>query len=889
MDTKQNILKYLLTEGDIDPFSPKITKNSTIEISERLNISRTLASQYLNELHKHEKIVKIISRPVLYLSVEKIARELNTHIRKYEFEDIDEYKEWFLRVNENDGIVGSNGSLLYAIKQIQTGLLYTDNGLPILLSGYEGSGQKYLIRNLLSMNKRKSLLERSWKLVSVYVSDYKDAKGLCIELNKVLKNTEHILLYLYNISSLSPNDSVKAISYLMKLKDKKTPFNFIVELNEADLPAYSKIIEGIPILANIPALKERPIYERHAIILHVLENETAIHCKRVMIESLVFDILEHLTLEINISTLQRMIKQMIASAYHESLQQSEMIVRIHNLPNDASHEYLEDHIYNKQKTGYLDLQEALQLTGDYTLSAFCTAFLHKFEEECIEEIGDVRSFCEGQFYGIRSYINDQIDSYYYKEMKKTIIMQITKDILSLFEDSLNIYLPTGFAYFISQFSDITYLQDEYQKLMCLNEKESIQVLLNYLETNCANAFTYANRFMKQLNQKGNVSINPLILIMTTICIEFFNQGNQQKKIGAVIISHGVSTATSIADTANFLLGNKIFTAMDMPMSMNSKDMAVKLNEYLNFNNLYDYVIILVDMGSLTEIMNDIDQKHNFTYGIINNVSTALALEIGSRIKQGQNFFEIIKNTVENIQNEYSIIQLAQKKKAIVITSDLGKKTASKIAALFKNSLPEQHPFTIIEYDFTSLQEKKTELLIFKEYEVVLLIRPEALDIEGYTCLSLEDVIYMRNLDKLNIVLNQYFTKEQTAVFHMNLIKNFSLENVVENLTILNAKNLMDLVVDSVEKLIQSLKKSIDARTRIGIYIHICFLIERLVTKNEIHVDKDITEAFLEKNKRFIQITEQSFHNMLESYSVQLPVSEIKYLYDYIYIKEEQHG
>ncbi|MCB6567439.1 hypothetical protein LI169_20515, partial [Desulfovibrio desulfuricans] len=79
---------------------------------------------------------------------------------------------------------------------------------------------------------------------------------------------------------------------------------------------------------------------------------------------------------------------------------------------------------------------------------------------------------------------------------------------------------------------------------------------------------------------------------------------------------------------------------------------------------------------------------------------------------------------------------------------------------FKNSLPEQHPFTIIEYDFTSLQEKKTELLIFKEYEVVLLIRPEALDIEGYTCLSLEDVIYMRNLDKLNIVLNQYFIKEQ---------------------------------------------------------------------------------------------------------------------------------
>lgn len=886
MDTKQKILNYLLTEGDIDPFSPNMIHNSTMYISDHLNISRTLASQYLNDLHKSEKIIKIISRPVLYLSEERIAKELNTHIRKFEYEDIDEYKEWYMSVNENDGIVGSNGSLLYAVKQIQTGLLYTDKGLPILLSGHEGSGQKFLIKSLLSINKRRTLLDRSWKLTSIYVSDFKDVKALSTEMNKILKSNENVLLYLYNISSLSSIDSVKVIAYLMKLKDKKLPFNFVVELNEIDLATYSKIVELIPVIAKVPALKERPIHERHAIILQLLEKETRQHRKQVLIESLVFDILEQLTLEINISALQRMIKQMIASAYHTSLQHTHMTVRIHNLPNEISHDYLIQHNFNKQKTEYIDLQEALLSTVDHTLSSFCKTFIKKFEHECMKEAVDVRSFCEGQFYLIRSYINDQIDSYYYKEMKKTILMQMIKDVLSLFEDTLNIYMPAGFAYFISQFSDITYLQDEYQKMMRLNEKESVQILLTYLESNYPNAFTYANRFINQLNRKGNITPSPLMLIMSTICIEFFNQGNQQKKIGAVIISHGVSTATSIANTANFLLGNKIFTAMDMPMSMNSKDMAVKLNEYLNFNNLYDYVIILVDMGSLTEIMNDIDHKHNFTYGIVNNVSTALALEIGSRIKQGQNFFEIIKNTVENIQNEYTIIQPEQKKKAIVITSDLGKKTAAKIAALFKNSLPEQHPFTIIEYDFNQLQEKKTDVLIFKEYDVVLVIRPEALEIDDYTCLSLEDVIYMRNLDQLNIVLNQYFTEEQTAIFHMNLIKNFSLENVVENLTILNAKNLMDLVVDSVEKLTQSLKKSIDARTRIGIYIHICFLIERLVTKNEIQVDEDITAVFLEKNKKFIQITEQSFRNMLESYSVQLPVSEIKYLYDYIYIEEE---
>ena len=89
-----------------------------------------------------------------------------------------------------------------------------------------------------------------------------------MELNKVLKSKENVLLYLYNISSLSSLDSVKVISYLMKQKIKiKTPFN--LELNEIDLQVYSKIVEIIPIIANIPALKERPIYE-HAVQLYCM-------------------------------------------------------------------------------------------------------------------------------------------------------------------------------------------------------------------------------------------------------------------------------------------------------------------------------------------------------------------------------------------------------------------------------------------------------------------------------------------------------------------------------------------------------------------------------------------------------------------------------------------
>lgn len=888
MDTKQQILDYLLHEGGIDPDSSMFEKNTTMSIADYLHISRTLASQYVNDLHKKGNIIKIISRPVLYVSQEKLERELNFHVQQYEFADIDEYREWYVKAFENDGIVGSNGSLLYALIQIQTGLLFADHGLPILLFGHAGSGRKFLIHNVLSSNIRRNRLSASWKLISMYVNDYKDVKDVLADIKKHLKSSTPILLYLHNVSSLYAAESITMITYLMKLKNKKIPFNFIIELNETEMnAANSKLVESMPIIAKIPDLKERPLYERRLIIIRLLEKEATTLEKDLKLEAFVFDVLEQLSIEISISALHRIIKQTIASAYHMYSSCKSVIMRTSNLPNEVSYQVHDGIGFDKQRMEVIDLNCMKSCDNDHTIAAFCKNFMKQFEVECIRQDNSIASFCENQFYLIRSYINEQIDSYYYKEMKQTVSMQIIMDVIRLFEDSLHIYMPAGFAYFIRQFFDLAYLQDEFKKLEMLNRDTYVPMLMSFLEAQYTSSYTYAHRFMNQLNLKGSITSSSLLIMMLTICIEFFNQGKQLKTIGALIISHGASTATSIADTANFLLGNKIFTAMDMPMSMNIKDMAIKLNDYLTFNDLYDYVVILVDMGSLTEIMNDIDHKHNFTYGIINNVSTAVALEVGSRIKQGQDFFEIIKSTVENMHNEYTIIQPEHKKKAIVITSELGRKTASKIASLFKNSLPQQHPFTILEYDYEQLKEKKMDSLIFKEYDVKLLIRPESMNIDHIICLSLEDVIYMRDLDTLNIALNQYFSEEQTAVFHMNLIKNFSLENVVENLTILNARNLMDLVVDSVEKLIQSLKKSIDARTRIGVYIHICFLVERLVTKNEIQTDQEVTKAFLENNNHFITIVETSFRNMLESYSVRLPVSEIKYLYDYIYNQEEK--
>lgn len=67
----------------------------------------------------------------------------------------------------------------------------------------------------------------------------------------------------------------------------------------------------------------------------------------------------------------------------------------------------------------------------------------------------------------------------------------------------------------------------------------------------------------------------------------------------------------------------------------------------------------------------------------------------------------------------------------------------------------------------------------------------------------------------------------------DLRKNFTLLNVVGYLTILNPQVLLDNVSVAMDVLQDCLQEKFDGKTLIGLYIHVCCLIERLVTKTAI--------------------------------------------------------
>lgn len=70
---------------------------------------------------------------------------------------------------------------------------------------------------------------------------------------------------------------------------------------------------------------------------------------------------------------------------------------------------------------------------------------------------------------------------------------------------------------------------------------------------------------------------------------------------------------------------------------------------------------------------------------------------------------------------------------------------------------------------------------------------------------------MNSAEKLTNIFSEYLDEEQMEIFNQNLVKNFSLQNVVESITILNPDKLLDEVEQAVGRL-QKITGRKDRRT-----------------------------------------------------------------------------
>lgn len=291
---------------------------------------------------------------------------------------------------------------------------------------------------------------------------------------------------------------------------------------------------------------------------------------------------------------------------------------------------------------------------------------------------------------------------------------------------------------------------------------------------------------------------------------------------------------------------------------------------------------MVDMGSLEDIGNQISDIANMRIGVINNVSTKIAVNIAYKVKQGLEMNEIFSSITKETYLDTKIISNVKRKKAIIFTSETGETAAERVVQLFKNSLPRPVDISIFTYDYYRLSKNLDDDEVFVQFDVIFVAGTIQLPLTKVAYVSLEDVIAFKDIDRISLMLTRYFSEAEAEQFNKNLVKNFTLENVMNYLTILNPDKLITYIEAALSQLQNLMGIMLPNKTMVGMYIHISCLVERLITKDD--SGKKLAEAGLlnKDEKRFVKMFNESFTDLLNHYRVVIPLNEILYLYEYIF-------
>ncbi len=195
----------------------------------------------------------------------------------------------------------------------------------------------------------------------------------------------------------------------------------------------------------------------------------------------------------------------------------------------------------------------------------------------------------------------------------------------------------------------------------------------------------------------------------------------------------------------------------------------------------------------------------------------MALSVGSNILDGMPLAEVLENAKNASQIRYKILEKARKEDVILFVSESGSNVAAKVSELFMHSL--NHLNTKVNARFFVLRCRPMSSCVRMATGTPATCCFAASTMElgpaDFPVVAVEDIITQRGLDKIKSGLSGYLTEEEFEHFKQNLVNQFSLENVVESLTILNASRVLSLVADMLEEMQRALGSPLPAQDRGG--------------------------------------------------------------------------
>lgn len=868
---------------------------STDEIAKQVNISRSVASKYLNQLAEEKQLIKISTRPVIFFDCQVIETRKNVEICNTEFLSIGEFLNYIQSRSRVDGfkeVVGYKGSLNEAVIKLKTYVKYPmQAGISLaIISGERGTGKKLLSESLFHYAQSEGLIEENQKFYTF--SCIRERENIRTRLfGRRLKDARDpgflqmacgSILYVSNGEEMDGNIQHLLSSCLEEgngADGQGQGVRLILSTTKKPQEAFeSRLLEKASVIVELPSLEERTLKEKEKLVHRFLSAQARNLDKEITISNYAFHALVRCHYENNVDGLIRAVQTTCANAgYSRGKKDRNLEIYLYHLPEEIMPFSLEEDVSEDKHMLRLDeIKENLLFDS---IMVYYNEVLARYrdyrdgtlgEEEFIRRVHEsLNRYCDFIIFE-KNPFNQRIESY------KGIIDNIFDIVSSKFKVVVYANCASLLAKIIYK---LTYVDDDVQEWEKVN-RAAIEDIKHVFMNRYRDEYFIAQEITDLILRTMDIELNSMNFIFLVLNIHFYNKSSAKNRLFGLIVAHGYSTASSIADSCNRLLGHPVLSAIDMPLDVTVDGIVELVKKMMQKKFYYQEMILLVDMGSLEQLGERLADVGRMRIGMLDNISTKIALEVGEKIMADMDMETILSTVCQETRCSYHIFG-SQKKDAIIFTTEIGALSTDRVIEVFRASVPRKVGIEFVSYDYNALVKGGLKESVFEEYNVLLIAGTVEIRVGDIPYMAIEDVIAFKDMEKLNSIYSRYLNEEEIRVFNTNLIKNFSLGNIMQSLTILNANILLGYIERAVSNLSRDLTLSLKNKIVLRLYIHLSCMVERLVTKAPMTA-YDGLEEFEKEHGAFIRAFRKNFQELCAHYNVEIPLSEIAFLYDYIF-------
>lgn len=901
---KDEILHYLDKETktvNLEELDDKFTAGG---IAKALNAKRNTVSLYLNQLTNEEKLVKIETRPVHFLHRSSFEKE-NYKLKKSVYQSVTKLEQENSNQDLLKRFVQINPSLKESIERVRAAVLYPNGGLPLLINGESGTGKSYLVSLINRFCRTHKLIKKSAPFITINCAQYADnpelltsnlfgyKKGAFTGADEdhegAFVEADGGILFLDEVHRLGPKGQEKLFTYLDQgivypvgetKKGKRVHVRLCFATTEdLDTSFLTTFTRRIPVKITLPPLSQRSKEEHLNLVYTLFNNEQKKIAKPLSISDQVLDMLANYQPTGNIGDLKNAIKLTIARANADQKDNETITLTAYNLPLD---------VLSKSKVEvYHPSSKPIMITNETEVDDLIERnfpekkiFLNSLNKllKVYEQSDENLAECESK---LKQIVYQLFDSLLFEKNNSDhipLLSYVIDGVNHLFEQMKTAYqlkISNNAVYAVS------YYLFERQKFQWSSEEIKNQKALMKLNKDVRqrylDIYVYVTKLINLIKTNLDIELNEVDYIFLTIYLNKLEIITKTGLIKAIVIAHGYATAGSIANVVNRLLGAHTLDAFDMPINVSTQEIADKIIDYTENNDVTHGLIILVDMGSLKEIETLFPRQINAPILLINNVSTLLALTVGESILKKRNFRKISQLVKQTGEIEIKLTYPeTSKQKVILTTCYSGIGTATHVARLLERCLPNKK-IKIVPYDFQALKDTHEVGIIKKMYEVVGIIGTENPSINGIDFIYLEQILSDKDTAKLSDWLKTAFSNQEIEAILNNLVKNFSLEQTINMVTILDAPKVIENITIFIQELERRFSITLSNQKKFTLYVHVSYLIERLIRKEANNLDYDYEKSFSQKYANELSKIKAAFSVISDNYSVKIPQSELIYI------------